>query len=69
MGSSLSRSYISGLNNDGSSIMNYSVPTLTLNGSLDGLYRVTRVAESYFHHFVNQLKSDVKKNFPVVLVN
>jgi len=68
MGSSLMRTYMSNLNKDGSSKMDYTVPTLTLNGCLDGLYRVTRVAESYYHHKLNQKNSTVVDNFPVVMV-
>ena len=38
---------------DGSTLYDYFVPTLTLGGTRDGLFRVTRVAESYWHQVKN----------------
>mmetsp|Transcript_19201 Transcript_19201/g.44154 ORF Transcript_19201/g.44154 Transcript_19201/m.44154 type:complete len:531 (-) Transcript_19201:188-1780(-) len=40
---------------------NYSVPTLTMGAELDGLARVTRIAESAYH-------TKDEKNFPVVVL-
>jgi hypothetical protein len=37
------------INDDGTSHFNYTVPTLTLGGSKDGLMRITRVTENYWH--------------------
>ena len=34
---------------EGTTVYDYTVPTLTIGGSKDGLMRVTRVAESYWH--------------------
>jgi len=34
---------------EGTSNFDYSMPTLTIGGSKDGLMRITRVAESYWH--------------------
>lgn len=39
----------------------YDVPTLTLNGELDGLLRISRGAEAYWHSMVNIDKSQVNK--------
>jgi len=41
------------LQDDGSSLFKFTHPTLTLGGSRDGLMRVTRIAESYWHQFKN----------------
>lgn len=41
------------------------VPTLTLSGELDGLLRISRGAESYWHGEVN-IDASQKGKFPVV---
>jgi len=41
------------INDDGSSHFDYDVPTLTLGGTKDGLMRVTRLAEAYWHQYNN----------------
>lgn len=41
------------INKDGTTHFNFSVPTLTMGGSLDGLMRITRVGESWFHQIEN----------------
>lgn len=38
---------------DGSTKFDYDTPTLTLSGELDGLLRITRGAESFWHSEVN----------------
>lgn len=38
---------------DGTTLYDYSTPTLTLGGSKDGLMRISRVAESYWHQVTN----------------
>jgi hypothetical protein len=48
MGSVLTRDNHS-LNSDGTTHFDYTVPTLTLGGTKDGLSRITRVAEAYYH--------------------
>ena len=52
MGSTLLRDYRS-IQDDGKSSYDYDVPTLTLGGTKDGLMRITRVAESYWHNYEN----------------
>lgn len=52
MGSVLLRSYHS-INDDGSTKWDYEVPTLTLSGTKDGLLRVSRVAEAFWHQYTN----------------
>jgi len=44
MGAALARKY---RNNEYK--VNYPVPTLTLSGELDGLFRIFRIAESFYH--------------------
>ena len=41
------------INDDGTSHFNYDVPTLTLGGTKDGLMRVTRLTEAYWHQIKN----------------
>ena len=50
---------------DGTTKFDYDVPTLTLNGELDGLLRISRGAESYWHQKVNIDKSQAKM-FPIL---
>lgn len=44
----------------------YPVKTLTIDGTLDGLYRVTRQAES-FYHFIQHGPASNVYDFPVVV--
>jgi len=37
----------------GQTVFDYDTPTLTICGSKDGLYRVFRCAEGYFHQFLS----------------
>ena len=41
------------INDDGTTHFDYDVPTLTLGGTKDGLLRVSRLAEAYWHSQVN----------------
>ena len=50
---------------DGSSHYSFDVPTLTLGGTKDGLMRISRVAESYWHSYEN-ITPEQKDMFPVV---
>ena len=45
----------------------YPVNTLTIDGTLDGLYRVTRQAENYYHFNRGDSPSSNQYNFPVVV--
>lgn len=41
------------IQSDGSTKFNYRTPTLTIGGTKDGLMRLTRIAESYYHQVEN----------------
>eukprot|EP00942_MAST-04A_sp_MAST-4A-sp1_P015053 g15053.t1 len=61
MGAGLLRKY-----RNGSMASDYPVNTLTIDGTLDGLYRVTRQAENYYHYVLHP-QNDKPLNFPVVV--
>jgi len=65
MGSGLDRKYRHNDNSTGYTVWDYKVPTLTLAGSRDGLYRITRNAEAYWHQVVHVARNQVGQ-FPVV---
>ena len=47
----------------------YSVPTLTIGGELDGLCRVTRIMEAYYHRILHASDhQSAIRSFPVVVV-
>ena len=46
----------------------YPVPCLTIGGELDGLARVTRIMEGYYHQVFNPKTSDTTKHSPVVVI-
>jgi hypothetical protein len=64
MGSTLTRGNRSILD-DGTSEYNYGVPTITIGGTKDGLMRITRIAESFWHSEIN-INETQKGLFPVV---
>ena len=64
MGGGLLRGVRTNNNETGLTEINYDVPTLTIAGTKDGLYRVTRAAEGYFHQFLNIQPSQAGK-YPV----
>jgi len=49
---------------DGTTLFNITTPTLTLGGTKDGLMRITRIAESYWHQFTN-ITPEQENLFPV----
>lgn len=63
MGSVLERKQRS-INDDGTTAFDYDVPTLTLSGEKDGLMRVTRGVEAYWHQETN-IQSSQDGMFPV----
>jgi hypothetical protein len=52
------------INEDGTTHFDYPVPTLTLGGTKDGLLRVSRMAESFYHQ-VENIESSQAGMFPV----
>jgi hypothetical protein len=64
-GASLGRKYRNGSVGTSS----YPVPTMAIDGTLDGLYRVTRQAETYYHQVLHpsSTSSSYKDDFPVVI--
>merc|ERR1719285_1569126 len=53
---------------NGTSHYNYDVPTLTIGGTKDGLMRISRVAEAFWHSYVN-IDGTQKDVFPVVALD
>lgn len=49
----------------------YPIPTLTIGAELDGLCRVTRIAEAYYTQLIDPYNTDFvlnQKNFPVTII-
>eukprot|EP00352_Strombidinopsis_acuminata_P005277 CAMPEP_0176372020 /NCGR_PEP_ID=MMETSP0126-20121128/25105_1 /TAXON_ID=141414 ORGANISM="Strombidinopsis acuminatum, Strain SPMC142" /NCGR_SAMPLE_ID=MMETSP0126 /ASSEMBLY_ACC=CAM_ASM_000229 /LENGTH=441 /DNA_ID=CAMNT_0017731709 /DNA_START=295 /DNA_END=1623 /DNA_ORIENTATION=+ len=67
MGSVLQRKYRS-IQDDGTTLFDFTTPTLTLGGTKDGLMRITRVAESQWHQ-VNNINDEQANKYPVVALN
>lgn len=53
---------------DGTTLYDYSTPTLTIGGTKDGLMRISRVAESYWHQVTNISPSQASL-FPVEVLS
>jgi len=53
------------IQDNGTTHYNYDVPTLTIGGTKDGLMRISRVAESFWHSYIN-IESPQVDLFPVV---
>lgn len=68
MGSVLVRDTRSVQETDGSTLYDYETPTLTLGGTKDGLMRVTRVAESFWHQ-VSNIDPSQANLFPVEVLD
>ena len=49
-------------------IFNYNVPTMTIGGELDGLARVTRIAEAYYTQITDSSIPDAATRFPVTVL-
>lgn len=64
MGAAITRDHRE-INSDGTTKYNYNVPTLTLGGTKDGMMRISRIAEAFWHSDVNIEKSQ-KDLFPVM---
>ena len=67
MGGSLARKYRHNNNATGETVWKYPVPTLTLAAEKDGLYRITRNAEAYYH-MVKNIDGAERGRYPVVLL-
>jgi len=67
MGSTLTREHRS-IQPDGTTFFDYPVPTLTIGGTKDGLMRISRIAESFWHSSEN-ISADQKDLFPVVALD
>ena len=63
MGSVLLRDNRS-INDDGTTHFDYQIPTLTLGGTKDGLMRVSRLTEAYWHSQINVEESQANM-FPI----
>lgn len=64
MGSTLTRGNRS-INADGSTQFDFPVPTLSLGGTKDGLMRISRMAEAYYHG-VENINGSQTDMFPVI---
>ncbi|MGD1913982.1 MAG: hypothetical protein ACFB2X_25025 [Rivularia sp. (in: cyanobacteria)] len=69
MGSFLGKGYVSKLDDKGKTKIEYTVPTLTIGGTLDGLARITRIARGFWHQQINPSKSTDIDNFPVIAID
>lgn len=64
MGGSILKSEREEDQSTGQTILKNKIPTLVLGAERDGLYRITREAEAYYHHVVNINPSQAGK-YPV----
>ncbi len=69
MGSFLDKWYLSNLNDQGQTIIEFPVPTLTIGGTLDGLARITRIAAAFWYQQINPSHQSDLENFPVVAID
>ncbi|MBV8884267.1 MAG: hypothetical protein JO235_09765 [Chroococcidiopsidaceae cyanobacterium CP_BM_RX_35] len=69
MGSFLRKCYLSNLNNQGKTVIQYTVPTLTIGGTLDGLTRITRIAAAFWYQQINSSQFTDVGNFPVIAID
>lgn len=67
MGGSISRVERHNDELTGLTVIDRQPPTLSLAGTTDGLYRISRNAEAYFHQVIN-INPAQKGNYPVVVL-
>lgn len=67
MGSTLTREHRS-IQADGTTWFDYPVPTLTIGGTKDGMMRISRIAEAFWHSAEN-INQDQQDLFPVVALD
>lgn len=67
MGAAINRDKVS-IQSDGSSSIDYTVPTLTIGGSRDGITRISRMAEASWHQDKN-VQSSQAGLFPVEVID
>ena len=66
MGGSFARDKRHNDNSTGLTVVDHPVPSLIIAGTKDGLYRVSRNAETYYHHVANINPAQAGK-YPVVI--
>lgn len=64
MGSTLTREKHS-INSDGTTHFDYEVPTMTIAGTKDGLMRISRISEQFWHTNIN-IEETQKELFPTI---
>lgn len=67
MGGGILRTYRRNDNDTGLTHFDTKIPTMTISGTKDGLYRVSRAAEGYWHG-VENVEAAQKNQYPVVLI-
>lgn len=65
MGSALMRKYVS-IEENGKSKIDFPVKVLTIGGTKDGLFRVSRMAE-YFYHSNKNINDYQMNTFPTIV--
>jgi hypothetical protein len=65
MGSTLTREKHS-INKNGTTHWDYQTPTMSIGGTKDGLMRVSRMAESFWHSNIN-VEKDQENLFPTIV--
>lgn len=67
MGGGIMFKYISNNNETGQSEINVPIPSMTIAGDKDGLYRITRNALGYWHQVMN-INPEQKGKYPLALL-
>lgn len=55
------------IDDQGKTLFDTSIPTLTINGTKDGLLRISRTAESYWHQYTN-IEASQAGLFPILAI-